>query len=136
MLCLCASAPNALPRSPMPPRCHALHQVRFIDPTYMIRTTPCNALDHIYARILAHNAVDAGFSGGCRFLGGSWGATGGYMALCTAGGTRVAPCVCYLAHIQRSGRSLQRWVLVSLAAVTIGGYGSVQGMQGAHVLHC
>ncbi|GIL60178.1 hypothetical protein Vafri_14805 [Volvox africanus] len=38
-------------------------EVRYIDPTYMIRTTPCNSLDHIYARVLAHNAVDAAFSG-------------------------------------------------------------------------
>lgn len=50
--------------APLPRAC----QVRFIDPTYMIRTTPCNALDHIYARILAHNAVDAAFSGGCGHL--------------------------------------------------------------------
>ncbi|PNG99403.1 6-phosphofructokinase 3, partial [Tetrabaena socialis] len=41
-------------------------EVRYIDPTYTVRTTPCNSLDHIYARVLAHNAVDAAFSGGCN----------------------------------------------------------------------
>ncbi|KAG2484165.1 hypothetical protein HYH03_016979 [Edaphochlamys debaryana] len=37
-------------------------EVRYMDPTYLVRTPPCTALDHIYARVLAHNAVDAAFS--------------------------------------------------------------------------
>ena len=47
------------PRPPLTPL-----QVRYMDPTYLVRTPACSAQDHILCRVLAHNAVDAAFSGG------------------------------------------------------------------------
>ena len=38
-------------------------QVRYIDPTYMVRTTTASSQDHMYAKNLAHAAVDAAFAG-------------------------------------------------------------------------
>lgn len=37
--------------------------VKYIDPTHMIRTIVCNAMDHIYCKVLAYHAVDAAMSG-------------------------------------------------------------------------
>jgi len=37
--------------------------VKYIDPTYMIRAIPTNSGDRIYCKILAHNAVHASFAG-------------------------------------------------------------------------
>ncbi|CAD7699284.1 unnamed protein product [Ostreobium quekettii] len=37
--------------------------VKYIDPTYMIRAIPCASTDRIYCKILAHNAVHAAFAG-------------------------------------------------------------------------
>lgn len=37
--------------------------VKYIDPTYMIRAIPCASTDRVYCKILAHNAVHAAFAG-------------------------------------------------------------------------
>ena len=37
--------------------------VKYIDPTYMIRAIPASPTDRIYCKILAHNAVHAAFAG-------------------------------------------------------------------------
>lgn len=37
--------------------------VKYIDPTYMIRAIPASSTDRIYCKVLAHNAVHAAFSG-------------------------------------------------------------------------
>lgn len=37
--------------------------VKYIDPTYMIRAIPTTSTDRIYCKILAHNAVHAAFAG-------------------------------------------------------------------------
>lgn len=37
--------------------------VKYIDPTYMVRAIPSTGRDHIYCKILAFNAVDAAFAG-------------------------------------------------------------------------
>ncbi len=39
--------------------------VKYIDPTYMIRAIPTISTDRIYCKILAHNAVHAAFAGMC-----------------------------------------------------------------------
>eukprot|EP00951_Prasinocladus_malaysianus_P018211 scaffold144744_cov44-Prasinocladus_malaysianus.AAC.1 len=36
--------------------------IKYIDPTYMIRAIPTNSGDRIYCKILAHNAVHAAFA--------------------------------------------------------------------------
>jgi hypothetical protein len=42
--------------------------IKYIDPTYMIRAIPTTSNDRIYCKILAHNAVHAAFAG---FTGGA-----------------------------------------------------------------
>ena len=37
--------------------------VKYIDPSYMIRSVPCISGDRIYCKILAHNAVHCAFAG-------------------------------------------------------------------------
>ncbi|CAD7699689.1 unnamed protein product [Ostreobium quekettii] len=37
--------------------------VKYIDPTYMIRAIPCASTDRVYCKILAHNSVHAAFAG-------------------------------------------------------------------------
>lgn len=37
--------------------------IKYIDPSYMIRSIPTNAGDRIYCKVLAHNAVHAAFAG-------------------------------------------------------------------------
>ncbi|KAL2653010.1 hypothetical protein R1flu_021138 [Riccia fluitans] len=37
--------------------------VKYIDPTYMIRARPCNSSDHIFCSILGQNAVHGAFAG-------------------------------------------------------------------------
>lgn len=37
--------------------------VKYIDPSYLIRSIPTTSGDRIYCKILAHNAVHAAFSG-------------------------------------------------------------------------
>ena len=37
--------------------------IKYIDPTYMVRATPTNSSDAIYCSILGQNAVHAAFAG-------------------------------------------------------------------------
>ena len=37
--------------------------VKYIDPSYIIRSVPCISGDRIYCKILAHNAVHCAFAG-------------------------------------------------------------------------
>lgn len=37
--------------------------VKYIDPSYIIRTSPTISNDRIYCKVLAHNAVHAAFAG-------------------------------------------------------------------------
>lgn len=37
--------------------------IKYIDPSYMIRSVPTNSGDRIYCKVLAHNAVHAAFAG-------------------------------------------------------------------------
>ncbi|KAJ9512136.1 hypothetical protein QJQ45_012713 [Haematococcus lacustris] len=43
--------------------------IKYIDPTYMIRAIPTTSTDRIYCKILAHNAVHAAFAGMCGGYG-------------------------------------------------------------------
>lgn len=46
--------------------------IRYIDPSYMIRSLPANALDAQYCLVLGQHAVHAGMSGRTNMLVGSW----------------------------------------------------------------
>ncbi|GFH13165.1 PFK domain-containing protein [Haematococcus lacustris] len=46
--------------------------IKYIDPTYMIRAIPTTSTDRIYCKILAHNAVHAAFAGMCGGPGWQW----------------------------------------------------------------
>ncbi len=44
-------------------RIHLPHTVKFIDPSYIIRSVPANANDRVYCGFLGQNAVHAGMAG-------------------------------------------------------------------------
>ncbi|HDD43372.1 MAG TPA: ATP-dependent 6-phosphofructokinase [Candidatus Desulfofervidus auxilii] len=46
--------------------------LKYIDPSYIIRSLPANANDHIYCGFLAQNAVHAGMAGKTEMLVSSW----------------------------------------------------------------
>ncbi|HNR13115.1 MAG TPA: ATP-dependent 6-phosphofructokinase [Thermodesulfobacteriota bacterium] len=46
--------------------------LKYIDPSYMIRSTPANAHDSAFCLLLGHNAVHAGMSGRTNMLVGFW----------------------------------------------------------------
>jgi len=46
--------------------------LKYIDPSYMIRSVPANANDHIFCSFLGRDAVHAGMSGKTRLLIGHW----------------------------------------------------------------
>ena len=46
--------------------------IRYIDPSYMIRSLPANAIDAQYCLVLGQHAVHAGMSGRTNMLVGSW----------------------------------------------------------------
>lgn len=46
--------------------------IRYIDPSYMIRSLPANSLDAQYCLVLGQHAVHAGLSGRTNMLVGSW----------------------------------------------------------------
>jgi len=48
------------------------HTFRYIDPSYLIRSTPANPSDSVYSSDLARNAVHAGMSGRTGLLVGCW----------------------------------------------------------------
>jgi len=48
------------------------HTVKYIDPSYLIRSAPANPSDSLYSSDLARNAVHAGMAGRTGLLIGSW----------------------------------------------------------------
>ncbi len=46
--------------------------VKYIDPSYMIRSVPANAFDSAYCLLLGHNAVHAGMAGFTNTVVGNW----------------------------------------------------------------
>lgn len=46
--------------------------LKYIDPSYMIRSTPANARDSAYCLLLGHNAAHAGMTGRTNMLVGFW----------------------------------------------------------------
>ncbi len=46
--------------------------IKYIDPSYLVRSVPANAHDSIYCMQLAHNAVHAGMAGKTGLIVGSW----------------------------------------------------------------
>ncbi len=46
--------------------------LKYIDPSYMIRSVPANANDHVFCSFLGRDAVHAGMSGKTRVLIGHW----------------------------------------------------------------
>jgi 6-phosphofructokinase 1 len=47
--------------------------VKYIDPSYTIRSMPANAHDSVFCLLLGHNAVHAGMSGRTNMVVGNWG---------------------------------------------------------------
>ncbi|MDW7773904.1 MAG: ATP-dependent 6-phosphofructokinase [Desulfobulbaceae bacterium] len=48
------------------------YTLKYIDPSYMIRSVPSNAHDSVYCLLLGHNAVHAAMSGRTDMLVGNW----------------------------------------------------------------
>jgi 6-phosphofructokinase 1 len=46
--------------------------LKYIDPSYMIRSLPANAFDSAFCLLLGHNAVHAGMTGRTDMVVGSW----------------------------------------------------------------
>jgi 6-phosphofructokinase 1 len=46
--------------------------MKYIDPSYMIRSLPANANDHVFCSFLGRDAVHAGMAGKTKMLVGSW----------------------------------------------------------------
>ncbi len=46
--------------------------VKYIDPSYMIRSLPANANDHVFCSFLGRDAVHAGMAGKTKLLIGNW----------------------------------------------------------------
>ncbi|MCD6255981.1 MAG: ATP-dependent 6-phosphofructokinase [Deltaproteobacteria bacterium] len=53
-------------------RLHIPITLKYIDPSYIIRSLPANASDHIYCGFLAQNAVHAGMAGKTDMLISAW----------------------------------------------------------------
>jgi 6-phosphofructokinase 1 len=48
------------------------HSVKYIDPSYIIRSVPANAADGVYCLQLGHDAVHAAMAGKTNFVVGRW----------------------------------------------------------------
>ncbi len=46
--------------------------IKYVDPSYMIRSLPANANDHVFCSFLGRDAVHAGMAGKTRLLVGHW----------------------------------------------------------------
>ena len=46
--------------------------LKYIDPSYTIRSLPANANDHVFCSFLGRDAVHAGMAGKTKVLIGSW----------------------------------------------------------------
>ena len=62
--------------------------VKYIDPSYMIRSQPANSNDSAYCLILGQNAVHAGMAGRTNMVAGYWNQSFTHMPIALATGSR------------------------------------------------
>jgi len=62
--------------------------LKYIDPSYMIRSLPANANDRVFCNFLGRNAVHGGMSGKTNFLIGHWNNHFVYLPMKTVAGKR------------------------------------------------
>lgn len=62
--------------------------LKYIDPSYMIRSVPANANDHVFCSFLGRDAVHAGMAGKTGLLVGYWNNSYVYMPLSASTGKR------------------------------------------------
>ncbi len=67
--------------------------LKYIDPSYAIRSVPASPQDNVYCSILAHNAVHAGMAGKTKMLVGRWHDTFVHipLSLVTGGRRKIEP---------------------------------------------
>ena len=67
--------------------------LKYIDPSYMIRSLPANANDHVFCSFLGRDAVHAGMAGKTNLLIGYWNYTYVHLPMGLSAGKRkqVAP---------------------------------------------
>ena len=67
--------------------------LKYIDPSYMIRSLPANANDHVFCSFLGRDAVHAGMAGKTNVLIGYWNYTYVHLPMGLSAGKRkqVAP---------------------------------------------
>ncbi len=72
----------------------ALVTIKYIDPSYMIRSLPANANDHVFCSFLGRDAVHAGMSGKTKLLIGRWNEHFVHVPMSASAGRRkqVDPC--------------------------------------------
>lgn len=62
--------------------------IKYIDPSYMIRSLPANANDHVFCSFLGRDAVHAGMAGKTRMLVGNWNNSFVHVPLSASAGRR------------------------------------------------
>jgi 6-phosphofructokinase 1 len=62
--------------------------VKYIDPSYMIRSLPANANDHVFCSFLGRDAVHAGMAGKTKLLIGYWNNSFVHVPLSASAGKR------------------------------------------------
>jgi len=62
--------------------------IKYIDPSYMIRSLPANANDHVFCSFLGRDAVHAGMAGKTRLLIGYWNNNFVHVPLSASAGRR------------------------------------------------
>ncbi|GAB2298997.1 phosphofructokinase beta-subunit [Dionaea muscipula] len=65
-----------------------LFTVKFIDPTYMIRAVPANAMDNLYCTLLAHSASHGAMAGYTGFVAGRVNGNYAYIPIAEIAGAR------------------------------------------------
>lgn len=69
------------------------HNLKYIDPSYMVRSVPANPVDRIFCGFLGQNAVHAGMAGKTDLMVSSWNTAYVHVPLrvCTGGSKKVDP---------------------------------------------
>jgi len=69
------------------------YTLKYIDPSYMIRSLPANANDHVYCTFLGRDAVHAGIAGKTNMIIGQWNGSFVHVPMSLTAGKRkqVAP---------------------------------------------
>ncbi|MFQ5485914.1 MAG: ATP-dependent 6-phosphofructokinase, partial [Desulfobacterales bacterium] len=62
--------------------------VKYIDPSYMIRSLPANANDHLFCSFLGRDAVHAGMAGKTELIIGNWNNAFVHIPLSASAGRR------------------------------------------------